>query len=87
MALISAELCFSDDGVMYRKLLGYVSGLRRNTAARQRKKRLLGWADPRLVTHHGKQQEGPGVAEDVTSLYCGIKPFCSMDMPCPFTSM
>lgn len=41
MALISAELCFSDDGVMYRKLLGYVSGLRRNIAARQRKKRLL----------------------------------------------
>ncbi len=26
-----------------------------------------------------------GVAEDVTSLYCGIKPFCSMEKSRPFT--
>lgn len=28
---------------------------------------------------------GWGLAEDVTSLYCGIKPFCSMEKSRPFT--
>lgn len=40
---------------------------------------------PHHVTRHRILWEGLGVAEDVTSLYCGIKPFCSMEKSRPFT--